>query len=299
MRLAVIPVAWVLLHSAVAVAQPCAGDCPPANLQVAINELVLGVNIALGNASLPVCPSYDANANGAVDIDELITAVNHAQRGCPGGPTPTMRPTSPATTPTVTPTATWTVAPGPKITFFGVTSADDSPQQPLNMEGIPIYQRLVGSGFKLVVEADGQASPDSETYAPGGIPDLLVQATRDLGNGSAAVCDVEPPDFGGVPGIDPPQLENPAVVVDALNDFGCRFVDGMGNPQGRSCGEACVRFEDGEYHCMRDETFVQFCALVSALMEFPLGDTLVTARVRSPSGQLGPAQQLIIRVQGP
>lgn len=297
MHLAV--VVLLSLHGAVAAAQPCAGDCPPANLQVAINELVLGVNIALGNALLPVCPSYDANSNGAVDIDELITAVNNAQRGCPGGPTPTTRPTSPGTTPTVTPTATWTVAPGPRITFFGVTSADDSPQQPLNPEGIPIYQRLVGSGFKLVVEADGQASPESATYAPGGIPDLLVQATRDLGDGSAAVCDVEPPTIGGVPGIDPPQLEDAAAVADVLNDLGCRFIDGVGNPRGRSCGEACVRFEDGEYHCMGVGTFVQFCAPVSAAMEFPPGDTLVTARVRNPSGQLGPAEQLIVRVTPP
>jgi hypothetical protein len=303
MRIAVIP---FLLHGAVAVAQPCTGDCPPANQQVAINELVLGVNIALGNATLPVCPSYDANVNGAVDIDELITAVNNAQRGCAGGPTPTARPTSPGSTPTapgatptVTPTATWTVAPGPRITYFGVTSADDSPQDPLNTEGIPIYQRLVGSGFKLVVEANAQAAPGSETYIPGGTPDLQVQATRDLGNGSAAVCDVVPPDLGGVPGIDPPQLENPDGIADALNDLGCRFLDGVGNPTGRSCGEACVRFDDGEYHCMREETAVQFCAQISAPIEFPAGDTLVTARVRSPSGQLGPAEQLIIRVTPP
>jgi len=60
----------------------CNGDCT-----VAINELIIGVNIALGTAQLSQCASLDANGDGMVGINELITAVNNALNGCtpPGG----------------------------------------------------------------------------------------------------------------------------------------------------------------------------------------------------------------------
>jgi hypothetical protein len=59
----------------------CVGDCDGGG-SVAINELIGGVNIALGNVSLESCPSFDRDGNGGVSIDELITAVGHAQTGC-------------------------------------------------------------------------------------------------------------------------------------------------------------------------------------------------------------------------
>src|SRR5262249_18412912 len=74
----------------------CIGDCPPPDGQVAVNELILGVNIALGSAALTACPDYDANASGGVGVEELIAAVNDALQGCPGAATPTSRPTSPS-----------------------------------------------------------------------------------------------------------------------------------------------------------------------------------------------------------
>lgn len=282
-------------------AAQCVGDCPPPNLQVAINELILGVNIALGSSGLDACPSYDANGNEAVGVEELITAVNNALDGCSGGPTPTSPPVTGGATPTVTPTVTWTPALGPSITFFGVTNADDSLQDSVgdNPQGIPIFERPFGFGFKLVVEAEGMFGPVVSTYEIGGVPALQIQTTRALGNGSAAVCDVMPPMFGGVPGIDPPQLENPDAIADALNDFGCRFIDGEGGTVGRTCGTgACVRFIDGEYHCVNEETDRQFCAPIDMPLEFPGGDTLVSVRVRDNRG-LGDAAQLIIRRTSP
>jgi hypothetical protein len=266
---------------------------------VSIDELVLGVNIALGGAALDACPSYDADGDRGVAIEELISAVANAQRGCPGGPTPTARPASPAPSATVTPTATWTAAPGPTVSFFGVTSADDSLQPPsaTSPSGIAIYERPFGFGFKLVVEAHGElTATEAGTYTVGGTPDLQIQTTRALGDGSPAVCDVEPPNFGGVPGIDPPQLEDPDLIADALNDLGCRFVDGEGAPRGRTCAEGCVRFDDGEGHCVSDAPNAQFCAPIAMPMAFPEGDTLVTVRVRDRSGRLGSAAQLIIRI---
>ena len=60
----------------------CAGDCDN-NFQVAINELVRGVNIALETAPVSQCPSFDKNGNDKVEINELVGAVNNALNGCP------------------------------------------------------------------------------------------------------------------------------------------------------------------------------------------------------------------------
>lgn len=59
----------------------CLGDCDGG--VVAINELILGVNIALGTSPLPSCRAFDANADGTVAIGELIMAVGNARDDCP------------------------------------------------------------------------------------------------------------------------------------------------------------------------------------------------------------------------
>lgn len=63
-------------------AQVCGGDCD-GDGEVRINELVLGVNIALGLTSLDVCEAMDGNGGGDVTVDELVTAVRNALNGCP------------------------------------------------------------------------------------------------------------------------------------------------------------------------------------------------------------------------
>ncbi len=60
----------------------CPGDCS-GDGSVTVDELVKGVNIALGSADLSTCPVLDANGDGAVTIDELVKAVNNALNGCP------------------------------------------------------------------------------------------------------------------------------------------------------------------------------------------------------------------------
>jgi hypothetical protein len=60
----------------------CAGDCDE-DKKVAINELIVGVNIALGSAGLNDCPSFDTSGNTKVDINELVKAVNNALNSCP------------------------------------------------------------------------------------------------------------------------------------------------------------------------------------------------------------------------
>src|SRR6185369_583919 len=85
-------------------AQTCAGDCNDDG-RVFINELVVGVTIALGQANVATCPAMDGNDDGAVRIDELVTAVRNALSDCPRRPTPTATPlVTSAPTATHTPT---------------------------------------------------------------------------------------------------------------------------------------------------------------------------------------------------
>src|SRR5262245_21061795 len=44
---------------------PCIGDCN-GDGAISINELILGVQIALGEAPLAACPAFDANGDGTV-----------------------------------------------------------------------------------------------------------------------------------------------------------------------------------------------------------------------------------------
>lgn len=75
-----------ILGAWIAVASPataiCPGDCDE-NGSVSIAELIRGVNIALGNASVDTCSAFDRNGNGVVAINELIAAVNANLGGCP------------------------------------------------------------------------------------------------------------------------------------------------------------------------------------------------------------------------
>jgi hypothetical protein len=104
----------------------CVGDCDNSG-DVTINELITGVNITLGNASLPLCPAFDCNQDGQVTINCLVIAVNAALNGCATPPTATVTATptptpSPQATPTVTATATATatVSTNPNATLANI-----------------------------------------------------------------------------------------------------------------------------------------------------------------------------------
>lgn len=59
----------------------CVGDCDGSG-GVQINELVTGVNIALGQTALSACEAFDRDDSGSVAISELVAAVNNALLGC-------------------------------------------------------------------------------------------------------------------------------------------------------------------------------------------------------------------------
>ena len=75
--------AWMAIGSALpARAQSLAGDCN-GDGAVTVDELVTGVNIALGTTPLSACAAFDRNGDGQVTVDELIEAVNNALAGPP------------------------------------------------------------------------------------------------------------------------------------------------------------------------------------------------------------------------
>ena len=60
----------------------CVGDCDGTGM-VSINELIVGVNIALGSDAVSKCPAFDCQGNGMVTINCLVKAVHNALSGCP------------------------------------------------------------------------------------------------------------------------------------------------------------------------------------------------------------------------
>lgn len=54
----------------------CAGDCD-GNCEVSINELVLGVNIALDHMPVEACRATDPNESQHVTVDELVGEVQN------------------------------------------------------------------------------------------------------------------------------------------------------------------------------------------------------------------------------
>ncbi len=205
---------------------------------------------------------------------------------------------------TATASATPTVAAsaGPVVTFFGVTRADDTlvPPSGSAADGTPIFERPTGAGFNLVIEGRPGATNvavGTVTFRENGPPDLQILVSRALGDGSTRVCDRLPPGAGGVPAIDPPQFRDTPEVIDALNDFGCRFLDGSGQPRGRGKNDACVLKADGGFDFVNATSTVQFCGFIDVATRFPSGDVRVTVRLRDERGQTGPAAQIILRIQ--
>ena len=169
-----------------------------------------------------------------------------------------------------------------------------------------MYVRQNPSGFVLVIDAKPgtNAAPvgfNAYNYDPADPsvrPDLQVEVSRPIGDGSATVCDNTEGHFGGVPGIAPASFDGTQAISDALNDLGCRFNDGTGTPGGRAPDSACVQFPDGEFRFVDTSATVEFCGFISFPLRFPDGDTIVTARLRDINGIVGPPRQIVIRITG-
>jgi hypothetical protein len=108
----------------------CVGDCG-GNGAVTINELIIGVNIALDLRPVADCPSFACTGGNTVPINCLIQGVNNALGMCPVEDTPTATPSTAEDTPTSTPstaedtpTSTPTTAEAPTFT---PTIGEDTP----------------------------------------------------------------------------------------------------------------------------------------------------------------------------
>jgi len=189
-----------------------------------------------------------------------------------------------------------------------VVRADDTLVQPggVTPAGIPIYERA-DYGFSLVVEArpgGSLAKVGSSTFNynpsdPTVLPDLQVEVSQPLGNGSTAVCDSSGTTAGGVPAINPPDFSPLPSVAAAINDLTCRFLDGAGTPAGRGADDACVALSNGGFGFVAMDSTIQFCGAVDKPIAFPVGDTVITARVRDLLGYLSQPAQIVLRVAPP
>ena len=292
-----------------ATAQTCTGDCDGSG-SVTVDEIVTGVNIALGNRQVSECPAFDSSNDGSVTVDEVLQAVNAALDGCGALVTPplTSIPTFTGTaTPTATRTATQTppLEPGPLITYFGVAGASNSVLEPVGTDGQgrPIFEPTCRTGFFIVVE--GQPNPNTGSVAvgtqtssidPQERPDFQLLANNDLGNGSSIICDhrgglnAQPP-FGGVPGVNPIDFDpGSQIVTDALNDIGCRFTD-------RTFQDPCTKSAFGNFRFVDLQSSIQFCPelTIDAFWALPLGETVFAVQLRDAIDRLGQRREIVIR----
>jgi len=227
-------------------------------------------------------------------------------------PVPTVAPAAPTPEPTAAPIPTRPIGTdvkatkdrpiGPVVTFLGAARADGTTVEPVRVDkGIPVYRSAVGSGFMLVVEV----KPGVGGREPGRIvfkhdpkdptirPDLEIETTHDMGDGSRAVCDKRRPTIGGVPGIKPPNFAETQTVSDALNDLSCRFETFIESQM------SCTMDRNGDFSFVKPDSTLQFCMIVARAWAFPVGRTLVSARVRDTDGNPGPVKQVWIENPGP
>jgi hypothetical protein len=188
---------------------------------------------------------------------------------------------------------------GPVVTYAGIARADGRGVEAdgKTADGIPIYRHPVGSGFMMVVEGkpgisnieNGRSIYRYSGDDPTQRPDLEIEVTRNLGDGSVEVCDAHRPKIGGVPGIDPPSFADTPKVSAAINDLSCRFETFI------ESNSSCTVNQYGDFEFLRKDSKVQFCMVVARSWQFPEGDTLVSVRLRDTDGNPGPVSRYILR----
>jgi hypothetical protein len=78
---AALAVSLALTLQGSASALQCVGDCG-LDGSVTVDEIVVGVSIALGNASIEICHPFDRSRDNAVTVDEILAGVGAALNGC-------------------------------------------------------------------------------------------------------------------------------------------------------------------------------------------------------------------------
>lgn len=195
---------------------------------------------------------------------------------------------------------------GPVITYFGLARADGFALNPTSFdnEGRPIYLRQHGHGSIIVIEAKpGSSNRPVGALAfneDGDFPDLQLLVSDALGNGSPAICDVTPPNIGGVAAVPSLSFDPIPSVINAANDLGCRVDDGVGHNEGRrNSGDACTRTNAANsfgYGFVASTSAIQFCIPVADAWRFHDGDTIIAGRLRDSVGNVGAIEEIVVRV---
>lgn len=203
---------------------------------------------------------------------------------------------------------------GPVPKFFGALNQDGcpfcceftcrltpTPTPEVDAQGRRIFRRSSGS-FLLVAEAGPGTSarqPGTEGLFdgnsilpitdPSGRPSVQILASRDLGNGSLAIdCRTIP--LGGVKGFPALSFDAGQDITTALRDMACRFEFAT------LATNACTRDRNGNFAFINGTSTRQFCFQVPAVAALPLGDTILALQFRDTNGNLGPRQEIVVRV---
>jgi hypothetical protein len=277
----------------VAFAPECIGDCG-LDGSTTVDDLVTGVQVVLGVVSIDACASLDSDGDLAATVDELVAAVRVALDGC------TPQPRAPAPPLAFTPRAV--TSEGPEITHLGLATADDRPLLPsaVDDEGRAVFVRPFGQGMTVVVEARPGVSGrrvGSSTHSPQGqTPDLQVLVSRPLGDGDATVCEADGRG-GGIPAVPSLDFAPDPTTVAAINDLGCRAVSRRALSGTTFCTRNPFEVASGQpFIAVSRESPAQFCIPIARAWAFPVGDTIVAARVRDDAGNLGPVREMVVRV---
>jgi len=200
---------------------------------------------------------------------------------------------------------------GPTITHFGITNAQGDPVPVTGFDdaGRPIFALQLGSGLHVVAEARAgrsgrRAGEHTTSYEERGTAqdaDLQIILSDALGDGDPTICDVVPPDLGGVPATVPLEFDDAPVTLDHIEDMGCRFDNGRGEHLGRRDSiEACTRTNQGFGESFVDRaSSIQYCTgVVATDWAFRVGRTVVKGRVKDTFGSFGAPREIVVRIGG-
>jgi len=157
----------------------------------------------------------------------------------------------------------------------------------LSQDGI--YLSATGTGFSIVVEGRGPVG--LSLFDPVAGPDLQVQVSQGLGNENPEVCGMFQ---DGVPARGAGDFNPSPHVINALNDFACRFEAHTNSADG------CLHIGGGVFGFGSLLSTVQFCStLTGPALRFHGGDTLVSVRLRDAAGNFSRVSSLVVRVGAP